>query len=386
MTSRWLHGRAFIEGELREDVGVEVAEGRIASVRVGEPAPANAQRLAGVLAPGFVDLHVHGGAGADFMDGTPEAVRRVCAFHARGGTAALAATTLSASRAEVTAAVAAAAAVARAPRRGEARIAGIHLEGPYLNPARAGAQDPEALRAADPGELEEWLAAAGGLPVAMTLAPEVPGALELIAAFASRVTFSIGHTEASEELVGRALAAGARRFTHLFNAMPPLHHRKPGVVGAALAAPEATVELIADGAHVHPLLLSACARLLPERLALISDAIRAAGMPEGRYRLARLEVEVAEGTARLAGGALAGSLLTMAGSVRTMVREAGVPLSRVLPLASAVPAAALGLAGHGRIAPGAPADLVELDDDLRAARVWIAGSETTFSAQAGADG
>jgi len=226
-----LHGRTFVDGEVREGVTVELDGARIAAVRVGESAPAGAQRIAGVLVPGFVDLHVHGGAGADFMDGTVEAARRVCAFHARHGTVALAATTLSASRAEITAAVAAAAAVARDPRPGESRIIGIHLEGPYLNPAKAGAQDPAALREVDRAEVEEWLAAAGDLPVAMTVAPEVPGVIELIAALADRVIFSIGHTEADEELASRALAAGARRFTHLWNAMPPLHHRRPGDLG-----------------------------------------------------------------------------------------------------------------------------------------------------------
>ena len=370
-----IHGRAFVDGAVRERVTVTLDGARIASVAVGEEPPSGAERLAGILVPGFVDLHVHGGAGADFMDGSEEAVRRICAFHARHGTVALAATTLSAPRAQVTAAVAVAAAVARAPRAGETRIAGVHLEGPYLNPAKAGAQDPAALRAADAAEVEEWLVAAGDLPIAMTVAPEVPGVLELIAAFAHRMTFSIGHTEASAELAQRALALGASRFTHLWNAMPPLHHRKPGVVGAALASPDATLELIADGYHVDPVLLAACARLAPQRVALVTDAMRAAGMPDGHYTLAALEVEVRGGCARLASGALAGSLLTMDAAVRTMVCDAGLPLELVLPLASEVPARALGLAGKGRVASGADADLVELDADMSAVRVWIGGAE-----------
>jgi N-acetylglucosamine-6-phosphate deacetylase len=147
------------------------------------------------------------------------------------------------------------------------------------------------------------------------------------------------------------------------------------MVGVALAAGDAVVELIADGLHVHPLVLAACAGLMPQRVALVTDAMRAAGMPAGRYRLGPLEVEVGQGSARLSSGALAGSLLTMAGAVRTMVRAAGVPLARVLPLAGAVPARALGLIDGGEIAPGAAADLVELDDELRAARVWISGEE-----------
>ena len=377
MTARpaTLHGRAFVEGEVREGVAVRLAGDRIAAVSTGVRAPAGAVAIAGVLAPGFVDLHVHGGAGADFMDGEVEASRRACSFHARRGTVALAATTLSAPGEAIARAVRAAAAVAAAPAPGEARVAAIHLEGPYLNPARAGAQDPAALRAADLAEVDGWIAAAGELPLLMTVAPEVAGVLALIAARGERVRFALGHSEAGHELAQAALAAGARQVTHLFNAMPPLHHRQPGLVGAALASPDAVVELIADGLHVHPLLLGACARLLGERVALVTDAMRACGMPHGAYRLGPLEVTVDESGARLAGGALAGSLLTMAGAVRTMVREAGLPLASVLPLASAVPARALGLAGHGRIAAGGAADLVELDDGLGVARVWIDGEE-----------
>src|SRR5262249_36172477 len=162
-------------------------------------------------------------------------------------------------------------------------------------------------------------------------------------------------TDATAELAAEALARGARRFTHLWNAMPPLHHRRPGAVGAALASADATVELIADGIHVHPTLLAACARLLPDRVCLITDAMRAAGMPHGAYRLGALDVTVGEDGARLADRTLAGSVLTMAGAVRTMVERAGLPLASVLPLASTVPSRAMGLAGKGRIAHGADA-------------------------------
>jgi N-acetylglucosamine-6-phosphate deacetylase len=266
--------------------------------------------------------------------------------------------------------------VAASPRRGEARIAAVHLEGPYLSPSRAGAQDPEALRPANRDELDGWLSLAPGMPFVMTLAPEAPGALELIAARAPQVRFSLGHSEASVEVASAALAAGARGFTHLFNAMPALHHRQPGIVGAAFAdLTGSTVELIADGLHVHPLLLAACARLLGERVVLVTDAMRACGMPAGRYELGGLPVTVEDGAARLGDGTLAGSLLTMAAAVRTMVHAAGLPLVAVLPLAAAVPARALGLTRKGRIAGGFDADLVELDEALRVARVWIAGEE-----------
>ena len=283
--------------------------------------------IAGVLVPGFVDLHVHGGAGADFMDGSVEAVRarlrlsRPARHGGVGGHDAVGRPRRGDRRGRRGSRGGAA---PRAP--GEARVAGIHLEGPYLNPAKAGAQDPAALRAADRDEVEEWLAAAGELPVAMTVAPEVAGVLEADRGSSPAASPSRSVTpRPSEELTRRALAAGACRFTHLWNAMPALHHRRPGVVGAALAAgPDVILELIADGRHVHPLLLAASFRAAPRRVALVTDAMRAAGMPDGRYALARLEVEVREGGARLPSGALAGSLLTMDAALRAMVLAAGV--------------------------------------------------------------
>jgi N-acetylglucosamine-6-phosphate deacetylase len=244
-----------------------------------------------------------------------------------------------------------------------------------LSPRRAGAQDPASLRLPDGEELAGWLEAAPGLPVVCTFAPELPGALELVGRFAGRVVFSIGHTEATREEAQAALAAGARHFTHLFNAMPGLHHRHPGPVTAAFEHAEATAEIIADGVHVHPALVALAARLLGERLVLVTDAMRACGMGDGTFRLYRHDVRVVGGEARLADGTLAGSLLTMDAAVRSAV-AAGVPLAAALHAASGAPAGTIGRSGElGAIAAGRAADLVELDAELRVVRVLVAGEE-----------
>lgn len=371
-----LRGRAFVGGRLCEDAVVLWDRGLITEVDLAPGAASGVPRVSGTIVPGFVDVHVHGGAGADFMDATPQAVRRVAAFHARHGTAALAATTLSASDEAVTRAVDAIAEAAAHPRPDEAGLLAIHLEGPYLNAQNAGAQDRESLRAADPQEVERWRARAPHLVWRMTVAPEVPGVLELIEKLRDHFSFCIGHTSATYDLCQEALQRGATHFTHLFNAMAPLHHREPGPVGAALVSPRASVELIADGLHVHPALLASVARLMPGRVALVTDAMRACGMPDGTYGLYRHTVSVRAGEARLADGTLAGSVLTMAGAVRNMVLRAGMPLQAVLPLATEVPARLLQAGDRkGRLQAGADADVLVLSEDLGLEQVFLRGQE-----------
>ncbi|HUO83627.1 MAG TPA: N-acetylglucosamine-6-phosphate deacetylase, partial [Thermoanaerobaculia bacterium] len=330
----------------------------------------------GLLVPAFVDVHVHGGAGHDFMDASEEAVEGVTRFHARNGTGSLLATTLSASGEEITSAIANIGRVKDPPREGCAEIIGIHLEGPYLAPARAGAQKPEALRDPDPAEVEAWLAAAPECRFLMTLAPERPGALALIRQFRDRVTFSIGHTSASFLEAEEAVETGARHFTHLFNAMSPLHHRDPGVVGAALLAQEATAELIADGVHLHPATLRLAAASLGDRAVLVTDAIRAAGAPEGTFRLLDRDVVVRDGAVRLSDGTLAGSVLTMIDAVRNMVKLAGLRLEIVLPLATHVPAGVAGAGERkGSLRIGFDADLLILSPELTIRRCFLRGEE-----------
>lgn len=370
-------GRAWAAGAIHDDVVVVVEDGIIADVRlasrVDDPQPNLGD---GVLVPGFIDAHVHGGAGADFMDGTPEAARTICAHHLRHGTTALAGTTLSASRDAVGAAIVAIGDVAAEPANGEAAIVGVNLEGPYLNRQKAGAQDPASIRGADLEEMRLWRGLAADLPFVMTIAPEALGVLELIHAFRHEVCFAIGHTAATYAQTTQAIEAGARHFTHLFNAMPPLHHREPGVIGAALADDRCTVELIADGIHLHHAMLHVIGGQLHDRAILVTDAMRACGMPDGTYSLYQYEVTVRDGAARLADGALAGSVLTMGDAVRNMVEIAALPIEVVLPLATTIPARLLGVGdSKGRIAVGYDADLLVLSSRLVVERVIARGIE-----------
>ena len=373
--TRHYHGRAFVGGMIRENQRITVEDQIIASVEESGPQAGDVS-IEGLLVPAFIDVHVHGGGGADFMDATPEAVETVLRFHAARGTGTVAATTLSADEATTLRAIRAIHTTrARRPFDG-AEIGAVHFEGPYISPEKAGAQHPAAIRRPDLDEVRDWIAEAADCPILMTIAPETEGALQMIRELSDRIIFSIGHTSADHATAVAAIAAGARHFTHLFNAMPPLHHRRPGPVGAAMVSPATTVEIIADGHHLHPVILQTVVELMPERTVLVTDAIRAAGMPEGSYRLLDREITIAEGAARMPDGTLAGSTLTMMEAVRNMVELAAVPLSRVLPLATSIPATVLGLENRkGRIAAGYDADLLVLSDRLDLHRVMLRGRE-----------
>jgi len=270
--------RVLTPAEELADAWVAVAEGRIAEVGDGEPPQAGEVVSGAVVAPGFLDLHVHGGGGDDFMSGDAAACERAARFHARHGTTGLLATTMSASREALLGALRAIAAAA------DPIILGAHLEGPWLSEKRRGAQPAEHLRAPDPGELAALL---GAGPLRMvSLAPELPGALDAVAAIAAAGAVpALAHTDATYEEAVAAIEAGARHAVHVFNGMRPLHHREPGVLGAVLEA-GVTCELILDGNHVHP----AAARLLhrlkgADETVLITDAIAATGMPDGEHSL-----------------------------------------------------------------------------------------------------
>ncbi|WP_018465007.1 N-acetylglucosamine-6-phosphate deacetylase [Calidithermus timidus] len=320
------------------------------------------------LLPGCIDLHVHGGGGADCMDGE-EAIRQMARFHARNGTTALLATTVTAPPADLEAALVGIRAVVERPEPGEARVLGVHLEGPFINANKLGAQPPYAI----PPDLElmrRWL---GLAPIkVVTLAPELPGALGLIRFLSEQgVRVQIGHTLARYDQALQALEAGVASFTHCFNAMTPLHHREPGVAGLALERAR-WAEFIADGLHVHPATVRAAWKAIPEPY-VVTDAVAAAGMPEGPYHMGRHRViKRGDGVYLEDGSALAGSALTTGQAIRNLV-DWGYSLCEVVRATSATPAAYLGLAERGHLRVGAYADILVLNANLEVEEVYVQG-------------
>lgn len=334
------------------------------------------------LLPGLIDIHTHGGGGREVMDADPAALAELSAFYASHGVCAFLATTWAASPKAISSALEAIQTAAARPLPG-ARLLGVHLEGPYLNPARSGAQNPDKITRADPASAEAWLAS--GLVRLITLAPEFPKNLDLTRRCARLgIRVSAGHTDASYEQILAAQKAGLTQITHTFNAMSPFNHRAPGAAGAALELPGLYCEVIADLVHVHPAALRLLYRLRgPDELILISDSIRAAGLADGRYPIGpddpRLLV-VQDGAARLEDGTLAGSILTLEKALFNLKTATGRPLSELWPTASRTPARALGLQKTGDLQPGYRADLTILDDSI-AVLFTAVGGKAVFAAE-----
>ncbi len=323
-----------------------------AQIQAIEPGAAPEDRF---ILPGFVDLHVHGGHGADCMDGA-DAVRHMARFHAAHGTTSLLATTVTAAADDLRRAMGGIGEAMLAPASGSARVLGAHLEGPFISPDALGAQPPFAIPP-DLSLLEE-LAALAPIRVA-TYAPEIDSDGTLLAAFRRLGTRAqIGHTTCTYAQARSALAAGAAGFTHLFNAMSGMHHRHAGAVGAALALGQ-SAEIILDFHHVDEGTALTAFRALP-RLHCITDAVAAAGMPDGEYHLGTHTITKSGDTVRLADGGLAGSVLTMDRALRNLL-SLGLPLADAARRCSTLPAEYLGLPDRGRLVPGAAADLVVVD-------------------------
>lgn len=336
-----------------------------------QPPPGrSADRDVPLLVPGFVDLHCHGGGGGSFTAADRREVTQAVTCHRLAGTTTLLASLLTDTVPTLVRQVEVLAELA-----GEDLIAGIHLEGPWLSPLHPGAHDQSYLDAPTEEAVEALLLAANGTLRMVTIAPELDGGLAAIRRLASHdVLVAVGHTDADAARTAAAFEAGASVVTHLFNAMRPIHHRAPGVVPTALADSRVTVELIADGVHLHPDVLAMAARSAAGGFTLVTDAMAAAGAPDGEYLLGSRRVEVRDGAARLAGSQMiAGSTLTMHRALRTTV-EAGVPLAAALVAATQRPARLLGRTDVGVLQAGARADLVALDDDLTLLDVMHAGS------------
>ena len=348
---------------------IEFAAGRIDAV-IGIPVSEDVVRNSAlpIVIPGFVDLHVHGGGGSDVMDGG-DAAATVAQTHARFGTTSLLATTMTAPHDDLVAAFAGLAALGANPSPRGARVLGVHLEGPYINAERLGAQ-PNFARRLQFSELDALNAV---VPIRLiTLAPEVAGNLETIPALiAAGYKVNLGHSDASYEQTCAALDAGANGFTHLFNAMSGFHHRQPGMVGAALAH-AGYAELIPDLLHVHPGAIRAALRSIA-RLYCVTDSTAAAGMPDGEYRLGRQMVTRCMGGVRLADGTLAGSILTMDLAFCNLVNVLQMSLAEASLRTATLAADFIGVADRGRLVAGCHADIVVLNGDLNITHVFTEG-------------
>jgi len=348
---------------------LQVSAGRIVAAGAGEPPSAPDEVVDGWLIPGYVDPHSHGGGGASFVTDDPADVDTVLAAHRAVGTTTMVASLVTGSIPDLKRQVR-----LLAEKVDAGDLAGIHLEGPWLAEKYKGAHPLQLLADPDPATVEDLLEAGGGAVSMVTIAPERPGALEAIAVMVAHGCVpAIGHTNADYETTKAAIDAGARGATHLFNAMPPMHHRAPGPVLALWADERVFVELIVDGVHVAPDLAAFVMATAPDRVVLVTDAMAAAGAADGDYVLGDLPVEVRDGVARLAGtDTIAGSTLTLDRAIRTAV-AAGVDLTDALRAATSTPARHLGLHGVGRIAAGHHADLVALDDGLAVTHVMRHG-------------
>lgn len=355
------HG--FVRGTLRH------AQGRIVALE-GEAVGEDVARQGAVVLPGFVDLHVHGGGGRDTMEGG-DAAAAIAKIHVRHGTTSMLATTMTAPLDEIRTALAALAPACRERAPNAGRLLGVHLEGPYISPGKLGAQ-PDFAKLATIDEIRALSAIA---PIRLiTVAPELPGMLAMIGPLREAgFRVQIGHTLGTYEDGVAALGEGAGSFTHLFNAMTGLHHREPGMVGAALAHAQ-YAEIIPDLLHVHAGAVRVALRSIP-CMYCVTDSTAAAGMPDGEYRLGRHKVMKCMGGVRLPDGTLAGSTLTMDQALRNLVQTLGLTLADASRRVSTHAADFMGLQDRGRLAVGAWADLVVMDRDLQLQRVVVEGDE-----------
>ena len=365
MTSVLVHSGTLVDAHGERPGWVFVDDGRVVSVGSPDQTPPEADRSidasGGYVTPGFVDIHGHGAGGAHYQDGVDQALDALAAMRAHGTTRAVASFVTS-SIDSLLASIAS----ARVAMDRDAGLVGVHIEGPFLAPGRKGAHDRELLRRPDRTSIDRLLDAAPGVVRQITIAPELPGALDAISRFVDAgVPVAVGHTECDYETAREAFARGASLVTHAFNAMAPIQGRTPGVLGAAIGADHVTIEVIADGIHVHPASIALLFAAAPGRIALVTDAMAGAAAPPGRYMLGSLEVDVEDGRAVVAGtDTLAGSTLTPDRALRTVVNDCGVALCDAVTALTTTPAQAIGEHDLAVLAPGALADLAVLDAGL----------------------
>lgn len=369
-----INGRIITLDTVLDGHTLVIEAGKIAAIVPAESVPPASEILDAQglwVAPGFIDVHVHGGDGHDTMDATPQAIHSMARFFARHGVTSYFPTTMSAPAEAIARAIANVAACPQ-PEDGAQHL-GVHVEGPYLSKDYPGAQNPDVLRLPDPQEYTGWFES--GVVRLITAAPEIEGALELIdAGVRQGIEFAIGHSGASYEEVITAADHGVRQATHTFNGMLGLHHRRPGTLGGVLTDDRIYAQMIADGIHLHPAIVRLLVRAKdPSRVILITDAMRAAGLPDGDYDLGDQPVTVQDGIARISNGSLAGSTATMDHVVRSTMQFAGLTLPQAVMMATTVPARAMKLSHKGIITAGGDADIVLLDDDVQVQATIVCG-------------
>lgn len=373
-----IHSATLVSGgSVTEDSFVAFAGDTVAAVGTGTDwkalAPAETVDATGLtLTPGFIDIHGHGGNARSFDDGA-DSIRSALEVHRAHGTTRSVLSLVTASVDDLVERVGIIADLTEA----DPTILGSHLEGPFLDVGHQGAHTPELLHAPESASIERLISAARGTLRQVTLAPELPGGLDAIRQFVDAgVVVAVGHTNTDFDGAREAFDAGASILTHAFNAMNGIHHRAPGPVAAASASGSVTLEIINDGVHVHPEVVRIAFAAAPGRIALITDAMAAAGSDDGVYQLGSLSVTVTDGVARLTDGdSIAGSTLTLDDALRRAVREVGIELTDAVTALTTTPARAIGRAGDlGQLVPGFAADAVLLDDDLAVVGVWAAGA------------
>lgn len=376
-----MHGTIVTPFQLLEDRIIIIEKGKIIAITDKKEDLALLKNVEIIeaqnkfIVPGYIDIHVHGGGGSDVMDGEYEAIKQVATTHSRFGTTAFLPTTMTMTKDKIIKSLKSIY-EARLKGTGTAEILGIHLEGPYINPEKKGAQKEEDIKKVSVEEFLEFNQASGNLIRLVTIAPEMPGAIDFIRWLHQQgIIVSVGHSNATYKQVQEGIQAGLSHVTHIFNAMRGLHHREPGVVGAALSSPKLIVEMIADGIHLHPIVLKMLTQIKEsEKLVLITDAMRATGFKEGTYDLGGQEVIVTQGQAKLKNGTLAGSVLTMDKAVKNLVTKVGISLLNAVQMASYNPAKCLGIDDKkGSLELYKDADIVILNKNLEAELTMVAG-------------
>ena len=323
--------------------------------------------------PGLIDVHNHGNSGADFSDGDYEGLVKMARYLAKSGVTSFAPASMTLPYEVLEKAFATAVRITEEQPAGCARLMGIQMEGPFFSEKKKGAQNGAYLKAPDFTAFKKLYDGCNGLIRIADVAPELPGAVEFTRDASKLCTVSIAHTDASYEEADAVLEAGASHLTHLYNAMPPIHHRKPGVIGAGSERENVIAELICDGEHVHPASVRMAFKLFPGRICLVSDALRCCGMPNGQYELGGQEVFLEGNVARLADGTIAGSVTNLYDCMRKAV-EFGISKEQAILSSTIIPARQLGREGEiGSIAPGKLADFVICGEDLVKRAVYLGG-------------